>query len=410
MELPHVNALSEDPKHATRVLSGLANLTQWQVASNMLRHMHICRKTVNKFHLGSVLNACQKATQWQCATYLLWSSFQSVHPGTGSSNMESTVSCSSVLSSCGTASRWKDTLSLLDFMQEKRCEPNLVTLNSVLSSGVKDSLWRGVLAVLGVFAGPSCADAQRCPTGRPFLQPDIVSLNALMSSCEKAGEWQVALNIVGWECQSKMISASRISFSAAVSACEKAEQWHWAVEIFGAADQAEFSGNGLKCIHLHCFNALASACGKGRKWKPATALMDKLALYMVEPDTITFNALLYSCEPQQWKIALGLLRLMTCRELEKNDITFNAACAASRYNWLAVLSLLHAMQSAEIQADALTQSSLVAACVAAREQPGVAARAGAVLKDIATSWIIRVRPGPQHSSGESHNSFCRNKK
>ena len=371
-----VNALSEDPRHATKILSDLATLSKWRVAANMLIQMCLCRKSINKYHHGSILNAFQKTTKWLRAIHSLWTSVTS-----GSSQMASTVSCSSVLSSCGNALQWKESLSLLGFMTHSkwRMDPNLVTLNSALSSVVKEGLWREALTVYKRLSRS--------------VQSDIISFNAICSSCEKAAEWREALNVLR-VVSSNMISTTRITFSASVSACEKAEQWHWAIQILRTANECG------EYIHLHFFNAVISACGKCRQWQPTTRLMEEMALHVVERDTITFNALLYSLESEdlQWKAALGLLSFMTDRKIEKNDITFNAACAASKYKWLAVLGLLYDMKAVQMPNDALTQSSLVTACEEEREQVGAAACVAAVLKDVATSWLTRVRPPVQNGS------------
>ena len=386
MQIAQIKALSPDPRHATKLLSALG--TNWHTAVYILGLMHICRKDINTYHLGSILNACQKASQWLRAAYLLWN-----QQFLSRETVTSTVCCSSVISSCGNAGQWKKAVSVLALMRQSICEPNLVSLNSAASSCERHGLWRDACRF---FYLPKQVGLERKLEGYRLqeddsslasryegIQVDTISFNALISSCEKAGEWQRAFSILQ-VMSTFAISCSLISFSAAVSACEKADQWNWALQVFRERKCKRFGR-----FHLHFCNGLVSACGKGGKWNLVNIIFWKeMALMSIEPDTVTFNAALYSFDHLQWQKAVSILRQMTFVEVEKNDITFNAACASARYSWLAVVRLLSDMKLAELRDDALTQSALVSSLGA----QGEAERLAAVLKQVARVWVERVRP------------------
>jgi len=415
-QIAQVNTLSADPRHATKLLSRLAG--NWQMAMDLLGLMHAWRKTVNTFHLGSALNACQKATQWLLATDLLWNG-QFLCEET----FTSVVCCSSVISSCGNAGQWKTALLLLGLMRCVACEPNLVSLNSGASSCERHGLWRHASSLLdfprpytqGCILGTEPENLRKNQEGircgifeTQGIQVDTISFNSLISNCEKAGEWERAFNVLQ-VMSTFTILYSLISFSAAVSACEKAEQWNWALQVFRTFGTCQ-SLSSLSSLssrlsrfhgfpHLHFCNALVSACGKGRKWRLVGILLEQMAVLRIGPDTVTFNAALYSYDHLQWKSAVDLLAQMTFAEVEKNDITFNAACASARYNWLSILRLLCNMKSAKLQDDALTQSALVSSLVSGLTAKGekrlgnrLGNRLAAVLREVGTVWMDRVRP------------------
>jgi len=357
--------LSADPRHATKILSSLASMTKWMATIDMLKSMdsqRLSRTSINKYHIGAILNACQKATQWYRSISLLWNPQFSL--------MASTVSYSSVISSCGSSGQWKQALDALGSMRLSNCKPNLVSFNSAASSYEKHGLWRSA----------SLLQRTQHVVG---IQVDTISFNALTSSCEKAAEWEKAFEVLKVMTFSR-ISNSFISFSAAVSACEKAEQWNWALQVFG---ERKSRGQGGQ-FHLHFCNALISACGKGGMWMLVTLLGEQMSWLVIEPDTITFNAALYSYDFLRWRQAMNTFTQMTSAEIRRNDITFNACCTAARYNWLSVLAVLSEMKSVHMQDDALTQSAFVSSCLA----EGKAVRLAAVLKDVAATWVSRVRP------------------
>ena len=358
--------LSADPRHATKILSSLASMTKWTATIDMLKSMdsqRLSRTSINKYHIGTILNACQKATQWYHSISLLWNP--------QFSPMASTVSYSSVISSCGSSGQWKQAVDVLGSMRLSSCKPNVVSFNSAASSYEKHGLWRSA----------SLLQRTQYVLG---IQVDTISFNALTSSCEKAAEWERAFDVLKIMTSSR-ISNSFISFSAAVSACEKAEQWNWALQVFG---ERKGRGQGGQ-FHLHFCNALISACGKGGMWMLVTLLGEQMSLLVIEPDTITFNAALYSYD-LRWRQAMNTFTQMTSAEIRRNDITFNACCTAARYNWLSVLAVLSEMKSVHMQDDALTQSAFVSSLAG-----GKVVRLAAVLpvlKDVATTWVSRVRP------------------
>ena len=77
------------------------------------------------------------------------------------------------------------------------------------------------------------------------------------------------------------------------------------------------------------FNALISACGKGKHLQGALQLLEKMQLQRIVPDVITYNASISACEKgNHWQEALRLLGQMQLQRIVPNVITYNALASA----------------------------------------------------------------------------------
>ena len=71
------------------------------------------------------------------------------------------------------------------------------------------------------------------------------------------------------------------------------------------------------------YNSSISSCEKGRQWLAALRLLRQMRQRRLEPNVITYSSSISSCEKgQQWVAALELLRQMRQRRLEPNAITY----------------------------------------------------------------------------------------
>ena len=119
--------------------------------------------------------------------------------------------------------RSKVTLQLLDEMQQRRLEPNVISFIATISACEKGRQWEKALQLLDEMQ-------QR------RLEPDVISFNAAISACGKGGQWDKALQLLD-EMPQRRLDPDVISFSAAISACEKSEQWEKALELLDEMQQ-----------------------------------------------------------------------------------------------------------------------------------------------------------------------------
>ena len=62
------------------------------------------------------------------------------------------------------------------------------------------------------------------------LEPNVINFNATISACEKGRQWEKALQLP-YEMQQRRLEPNVISFNAAISACGKGGQWEKALEL-----------------------------------------------------------------------------------------------------------------------------------------------------------------------------------
>jgi pentatricopeptide repeat protein len=72
------------------------------------------------------------------------------------------------------------------------------------------------------------------------VEPDVITYNAAISACEKGGQWEKALQLLE-EMQAKGVEPDVITYSATISACEKGGQWEKALQLL-----EEMRAKGLK--------------------------------------------------------------------------------------------------------------------------------------------------------------------
>ena len=81
---------------------------------------------------------------------------------------------------------------------------------------------------------------------------------------------------------------------------------------------------------------------------------NQLTQAAVDPNVISFNAAISSCEKaEQWQQALFLFQTMRNAKIQPNVISYNAAISSCQKGgqWLQALCLFHAMPEASLAAD-----------------------------------------------------------
>ena len=220
-------------------------------------------------------------------------------------------------------------LALLEEMQSRGFEPNVIAFNVAISACEKGKQSERALELLNEMRARG-------------VQPDVISFSAAISACVKGRQWERALELLE-EMKSRGVEPDVIIYSAAISACEKGGQWERAIGLL-----EEMRTQGLE-PNVISFSAAISACEKGGKWERALALLDEMRTRGLEPNVISFNAAISACEKgEQWERALELLEEMPTRGLEPDVISFSAAISACEKGgqWKRALELLTGCKTA----------------------------------------------------------------
>lgn len=109
------------------------------------------------------------------------------------------------------------------------------------------------------------------------------------------------------------------------------------------------------------YSALVSACTKGSKWQMALNLMSEMKDAGLKPDVVSCNAAISACEKGgKWQEALSFLGEMKELGLKPNTITFNSAITACASNGQVqqALALFDTMEEVEVEPNSSTFTAL----------------------------------------------------
>ena len=169
-------------------------------------------------------------------------------------------------------------------------EPDIVTINSLLTVCEKDGAWETALEILedlkeGSARDPNMRghmhDGRRSKYPGVPSGPDLISYNAAIASCRKDGQWECAMNLLDDMRSSSTVEPDLISFNSALGVCVKArnpgagraalEIWR-RITVAGSGGVPPGSTNGLH---------------RRKASKKGTSL---------EPDDITFDTMVDALE------------------------------------------------------------------------------------------------------------------
>ena len=201
---------------------------------------------VDLIGFNALLTSFQKGSEWRRALRMLRSSL--------------TADVISFNASLSSICEWQVASETFQSLFLARLQPNVISINSFMSSCLWSKTWRHALQALKALSF--------------VMKPDIVSFTAMNSA---GCHWRHGLDVFcAMELQHDVHS-----FSSLLSSCEKAAAWQAAISSF----------HGM-APDLVSFNALLGACEKGSEWLQAISavkLMGKL-------DVMGFSNLVSSCE------------------------------------------------------------------------------------------------------------------
>ncbi|CAJ1439139.1 unnamed protein product, partial [Effrenium voratum] len=178
----------------------------WKTALALLEEMPSLRVTGDRISMNSCLSAVAAATQWERTLALLQQGAFDVKGHT------------TAISSCGTASQWRISLSLLGSLYGK-APLDVACFNACISACENAGMWEAALQLLS-----QMQDAT--------LAPNTTSLNACISVFAVASRWEMAL-LWFFSMPQLRLEHDMVSLGASISACEKGAQWQLALHFLG---------------------------------------------------------------------------------------------------------------------------------------------------------------------------------
>eukprot|EP00434_Breviolum_minutum_P023462 symbB.v1.2.020696.t1/scaffold1738.1/size103804/8 len=146
--------------------------------------------------------------------------------------------------------------------------------------------------------------------------------------------------------------------NAAISACAAQHLWQRALCLL---DVAEGLPGGADII---AYSACITACEGAHEWQQALATFDRGAC---SADIVAYSACIDACgSGQQWAIALNLMQDMRSLLLEPNAISWTSLTAACSLGaWSQALAVLAAAKTHQVSSEVATGAA-VAACEVSR--------------------------------------------
>eukprot|EP00434_Breviolum_minutum_P005930 symbB.v1.2.005229.t1/scaffold293.1/size237565/10 len=178
------------------------------------------------------------------------------------------VTYNATVRTCELSSSWPLAISLLVDIKRQKLQPNIITYNSAIKACEVAGQWRLAMELLQLLK-------------KEKLRPSVVTFSSMISTCEKATQWQRALQLLHLARQRD--AANVVTIAAAISACEKAENWQHALALL-----ADLGSDA----NIVAMSASISAVSTVAYWCSATELFAQLVERVMQPEVITYNALL----------------------------------------------------------------------------------------------------------------------
>ncbi|CAL1172598.1 unnamed protein product [Cladocopium goreaui] len=190
-------------------------------------------------------------------------------------------------------------------------------------------------------------------------------IQRVLAPLKEAGSWKPLLqslkghadliySVVKAILSARLPGLDHACFTIAISAC--ASQWEWACDLFTSMTRAALEPNSIS------YNALITCCEKGRQWHRALVLLSAMG---DNADVFSFSAAISACEKcGHWQIALQLFENMATARVTADEIGFNAAISACEKGgqWPSAAQLLQRMAIRRCLASVVSFSAAISAC------------------------------------------------
>ncbi|CAE7490320.1 unnamed protein product [Symbiodinium natans] len=237
------------------------------------------------------------------------------------------IPCNAVLSALAKCSQWLRAVQALWKMQAKRIQPDDFSFGAAITALEKAGCWQHAIGMWMQIEANQ-------------VRPNLIHCNSAISACEKAGAWEAAYDMLVM-LQSIALRADAITCSAVISACEKGDCWEQSLDLLAWMGRTHLEADVI------CCNGVISACEKGGRWEQALLILRSVTASALRPTRNTFNAAIRACgRDGQWQNALLLLGEMEHVVLTPDVVTYGAAiCSCDREeSWEVAMALLSQAQ------------------------------------------------------------------
>jgi len=308
----------------------MKGVPKWTWSLNLLERMEQLRCDLNTITFNAAINACEEGGAWEVALAIMDDLTHSYLPLT-------MITWNSCINSCAKAEKWKVVLALLESMITAKFQPDAFTFNGALCAMGSPETW------------PMALHFMRCMQ-RQEIQVSLITYGALITCCEKAHQWQRALELL--QGLKRLGKADVISYSAAISACEKARRASVALELLDEMRRVQVRTDDISC------NAALSACEKSGYWQMGLNLLEQINA--LSPGSVSFNASISAMSSiSAWSSAVALFHAMRRFQVQPDDVSYNAAITSCEgKHWWVGLHFFSSLQ----QQDPVSFGAMIAAC------------------------------------------------
>ncbi|CAJ1456718.1 unnamed protein product [Effrenium voratum] len=319
------------PQLATRFLQRLRG-ERLVAAVDVLRSMGRAEVEVNVFHFTALVSACGASGRWRVGLhFLLTMGLREVCPND--------ITFTAAHNACAQAERWREALGLLQTMPEGQIRLDVFSCSAAVTACAQRSTWAAAAQVL-TFMGAAWVAAnvltfsaalsayERSRQWRAGLHlaedlADLVAASTCISSLQKADRWEGAARLL-FELPLSRLQPNAFSFNSVVSG--ESSRWQWPLTVLSDLDE------------VGC-NAAASSCGE--RWGPALGILQHMGRSTLQPDEVTYSAVITACEATQWRRGLALIWAMLRRRLRADGVAWSSAVSACERSssWQAALAL-----------------------------------------------------------------------
>ncbi|CAJ1453719.1 unnamed protein product [Effrenium voratum] len=211
--------------------------------------------------------------------------------------------------------------------------------------------WREVAQLLETAGLPTQAlSREKQLLGRPL---DAKSATKLARLLGQAGRWDAALGL--FHTLQRRRCGDGILRGACVAACAAGSAWEAAVATLRA-----MPGDVIAC------SSAITACERARQWEAALRVLSQMRREVVQPNEITYNALMSACQKGgRWQHALALFAEMEEQSIRRTVVSYGAAISAS--DWERALHFLGEMPGSALLPNSIIYSSAMQSLVASEQ-------------------------------------------
>ncbi|OLQ04939.1 Pentatricopeptide repeat-containing protein, chloroplastic [Symbiodinium microadriaticum] len=296
-----------------------------------------------------------------------------------------TVAVNTAMRACERGSAWVEALRIFHNTDTADHTPlDVVSFTTAINACRHESCWTVALDLL--FRTQQADDAR----SEAF---DLVMWNAAIATCEKAAEWTWAMHLLR-QARHVLLTPDLVTYNSTMSSLARARRWDGALALWLEMDQGDQGIPGPDAISC---NSCITACG-GDAWAYALRFFELLQARVLQPTTISFNALISSCDSaygdkgHQWQRAMHIFfEDMRQHRVEANLVTFNTTIAAGEKGlpWTEAVALLERLRCSQLRCVLISSS-----------QPGTASLGGLTPSAIAMVAEVFLLAGRMDLAGQ----------